>query len=103
MTSTTIQPNSTAYSNYTFDSSSAGNYSLVNVNVNYDNNEVLICDKIKLVSSGSPSTIYNISHFAQLLIDWLKSIVDPFSVVDLNEDGIVNTRDLGIMMSNWEN
>ena len=48
------------------------------------------------------NSTYGISHFTQLLIDWLQSIVDPFSVVDLNEDGIVNTRDLGIMMSNWE-
>jgi len=57
---------------------------------------------IEITSSGSSSTTYGISHFIQLLADWLQSIVSPFSVVDLNEDGIVNTRDLGIMMSNWE-
>ncbi|MCD4783153.1 MAG: hypothetical protein K8T10_04890, partial [Candidatus Eremiobacteraeota bacterium] len=60
-------------------------------------------DDFNISFSIASSITYGISDFAQLIIDWLKSIVSPFSVVDLNEDGIVNTRDLGIMMSNWEN
>ena len=56
---------------------------------------------IEITSAGSSSG-YGISNFIQLLSDWLQSITSPFSVVNLNNDGIVNTRDLGIMMSNWE-
>ena len=51
-----------------------------------------------IASSPSPTT-YNILNFAQLIIDWLATAV---STADLNNDGVVNTRDLGIMMSSWE-
>ena len=50
------------------------------------------------IASPTPTT-YNILNFAQLVIDWLATAV---STADLNNDGVVNTRDLGIMMSNWE-
>ena len=100
MTTTTIQPNSTAYSDYAINSSSAGDYNLVNVNVNYDNTEVLICDNVKLMeSSSSPSTTYTITNFINLVANWLTSGSGLES--DVNNDGVVNTRDLGIMMSNW--
>jgi hypothetical protein len=42
---------------------------------------------------------YSISNFISLLANWLQ-IGNETS--DVNFDGIVNTRDLGIMMSNWE-
>jgi len=41
---------------------------------------------------------YNLSNFISILNNWL-GIGDNTS--DLNNDGIVNTRDLGIVMSNW--
>ena len=47
----------------------------------------------------SPTT-YGISNFIQLVSDWLKS-EPPNLESDINNDGAVNTRDLGIMMSNW--
>jgi len=41
---------------------------------------------------------YNLSNFTSLVTNWL-GIGDNNS--DVNNDGVVNTRDLGIMMSNW--
>ena len=43
--------------------------------------------------------VYNLSNFTQLENNWLGS---GNTESDINSDGIVNTRDLGIMMSNWE-
>ena len=52
-------------------------------------------------SVASPShAVYGLSNFIQLAADWLKS-EPPALESDVNGDGIVNTRDLGIMMSNW--
>ncbi|MCK5122529.1 MAG: right-handed parallel beta-helix repeat-containing protein, partial [Candidatus Pacebacteria bacterium] len=51
------------------------------------------------VASSPLPTTYNILDFAQLIIDWLATAV---STADLNNDGVVNTRDLGIIMSSWE-
>ncbi len=42
---------------------------------------------------------YNLSNFTSLVTNWL-GIGDSNS--DINNDGVVNTRDLGIMMSSWE-
>lgn len=42
---------------------------------------------------------YSITDFTNLVTDWLKTIASP---ADLNKDGTVNTKDLGIMMSNWK-
>ena len=41
---------------------------------------------------------YSLSNFILLVADWL-GVGEEDS--DVNNDGIVNTRDLGIMMSNW--
>ena len=41
---------------------------------------------------------FGASDFSQLVNDWLKT---GNSTADVNSDGVVNTRDLGIMMSNW--
>jgi hypothetical protein len=49
MTSATIAPYSVAKSQYAVSPSTAGTYSLVNVNVNYTNNQVIVCDKIELI------------------------------------------------------
>lgn len=43
---------------------------------------------------------YRLSDFLKLSLDWLKAVI---SVVDLNSDGVVNAKDLGIMMSKWGN
>jgi hypothetical protein len=52
-------------------------------------------------SPPSPtSPEYTLSDFANLANDWLKS---KQSSADLNVDGIIDTRDLGIMMSKWGN
>ena len=50
MTSVTVEPSSTAISEYTFDANSAGKHSLVNVNSNYrDLERVLLADKIEFI------------------------------------------------------
>lgn len=45
-------------------------------------------------------TTYNLTNFISLFQNWLGI---GNSTSDVNNDGIVNTRDLGIMMSNWVN
>jgi hypothetical protein len=54
----TVPANGFAQSEFVFTASTTGSYSLVNVNNNFQNNQVLICDKIELVlpgqTSGSP-------------------------------------------------
>lgn len=42
---------------------------------------------------------YGNSDFASLVTDWLQT---GASSADVNSDNVVNTRDLGIMMSNWQ-
>ncbi len=46
MTPTTVPPSAEAYSEYSLTSASAGSYSLVNVNSNFTNNQVLVADKM---------------------------------------------------------
>ena len=43
---------------------------------------------------------YNLANFLQLTTNWLKTTT---STADVNHDGKVDSRDLGIMMSNWQN
>jgi len=58
--------------------------------------------EISFSVASPPHTVYGLSNFIQLVADWLKS--EPSALEsDVNGDGIVNTRDLGIMMSNWQN
>ena len=58
MTTITVEASGSAVSEYTLDSTGAGSYSLVNVNSNHlDFNEVLIADKIELVSPTLPDPI----------------------------------------------
>ncbi len=52
MTGVTLAGGETARSLFDFDTSSQGTYALVNVNVNYPNHEMLICDKIELMIPG---------------------------------------------------
>jgi len=42
---------------------------------------------------------YNLTNFTNLVKDWLKSMTG--SPADVNSDGKVNSKDLGIMMDNW--
>jgi PKD repeat protein len=49
-----IPANGSGYSLFKFDESSSGNYTLINVNGNYPNRELLICDKIELLSENDP-------------------------------------------------
>ena len=51
-----------------------------------------------LTQSCTSVTTYNLTNFLQLTADWLKTISSP---ADVNADGKVDSRDLGIMMSNW--
>ncbi len=65
MTSVTVPPFGSATSEYAFTSASAGSYSLVNVNVNYTNSQVIVADKIELFpvgSSTSPSFDFALSN-----------------------------------------
>jgi chitodextrinase len=43
---------------------------------------------------------YSLSDFAALVTVWLQNVTSNPS--DVNADGVVNTRDIGIMMSNWQ-
>ena len=56
--------------------------------------------EISFSVASPPHTVYGLSNFIQLVADWLKS-EPPALESDVNGDGVVNTRDLGIMMSNW--
>jgi hypothetical protein len=62
-----ISGRGTASSFFDFTDASAGTYSLVNVNVNYSNNKVLICDKIQLtndIDTAPPSVPQNLKATA---------------------------------------
>ncbi|OQX27689.1 MAG: hypothetical protein BWK80_03925, partial [Desulfobacteraceae bacterium IS3] len=48
MSAVTVSARKTAQSTFTFDAAAAGTFSLVNVNVNYANSKILVCDKIEL-------------------------------------------------------
>ncbi len=67
MSSTVAAPRETAQSFFEFDEGSQGNYGLVNVNVNYANHEIIICDRIELIIPGTapdtepPSVPQNLS------------------------------------------
>ncbi len=53
----------------------------------------------RLVETGSPPPkTYNLTDFTNLVADWLQTKTSP---ADVNSDGTVNSRDLGIMMSHW--
>lgn len=52
------------------------------------------------VSVSTLARKYSISDFAALVTVWLQSVTGNPS--DVNNDGTVNTRDIGIMMSNWQ-
>ena len=43
---------------------------------------------------------YSIADFSALVSKWLQNVTSDPS--DVNSDGVVNTRDIGIMMSNWQ-
>lgn len=51
------------------------------------------------IAPPAPTT-YNLTNFISLVQNWLGI---GNSTSDVNNDGIVNTRDLGIIMSNWAN
>lgn len=50
------------------------------------------------VTASTQMPTYTITDFVLLVADWLKTMS---SAADVNSDGVVNTRDLGIMMSHW--
>ncbi len=57
-------------------------------------------DYIISFNLANSSPTYSLANFISLVNHWL-GVGDSNS--DVNNDGIVNTRDLGIMMSNWRN
>ncbi len=67
MSSTVAGPRESAQSFFEFDADSQGNYGLANVNVNYSNREILVCDRIELIIPGTapdtepPSVPQNLS------------------------------------------
>jgi hypothetical protein len=46
-----------------------------------------------------PPKTYTLADFTNLVVDWLKSITG--SPADVNLDNKINSKDLGIIMSNW--
>ena len=55
LSTATALAGSTTTTEFALDAASAGTYALVNLNVNYSNNQILVCDKIELagVSGGN--------------------------------------------------
>jgi chitodextrinase len=53
-----------------------------------------------VVSATTLAKKYTLSDFANLVADWLKTT--DSSPADVSQDGVVNSKDLGIMMSNWQ-
>ena len=53
-----------------------------------------------VVSVKTLAKTYSISDFTALVSVWLQSVTNNPS--DVNNDGVVNTRDIGIMMSSWQ-
>jgi hypothetical protein len=51
----TVLPDQTKFSSFTFNSTTFGNYDLVNVNVNYENNQILFTRSINLFSNSNTS------------------------------------------------
>ena len=79
-----------------------------NSSITFADNSIALGESMEnLVSSRMSASVtvegqspkYNNSNFAQLVTDWLQTKSSP---ADVNNDGKVNSRDLGIMMSNWE-
>jgi hypothetical protein len=79
MSSINVPPLGTAVSEYILTASSAGSYSVVNVNANYSNTQVLIAHKIELLPSGS-STPLSTSFDFSLANDGSKSVTQGQSV-----------------------
>lgn len=54
---------------------------------------------LTVTPSPVPVKKYTIADFLNLKIDWLQTKTSP---VDVNSDGTVNSKDLGIMMNGWD-
>jgi hypothetical protein len=83
MTSVTVPSFGSAISEYTFSSATAGSYSLVNVNVNYSNTQVIVADKIELLpvgSSSSPSFDFSLSNGGNKSVTQGQSISNNIAV-----------------------
>ena len=69
----------------------------------YDaNGDQYFLDNVVLEKTGAatttlPPVTYGPADYLKLLQDWMKTD----SPADVNDDNIVNSRDLGIMMSRW--
>ncbi len=94
----TIPGRGTAQSVFEFNSSAAGTYSVVNVNVNYSNKEMLICDKIELISGQEYPPLPPSGEFVTL-IDFGKTESDStFGLSGWNtviKDIYTDYRDIG--------
>ncbi len=77
-------------------------------NVFYDDMVIYNTTPPNIDSYGNPfigpiiasSITYSISNFTTLISNWLH--LGSGNASDINIDGIINTKDLGIMMSKWE-
>lgn len=52
------------------------------------------------ISVTTQRRTYSITDFTQLVSEWLQTVSG--SSVDIDQNDVVDTRDLGIMMSNWQ-
>ena len=64
-----------------------------------ENTDVITTRTPATVTIGEQHPTYGIADFQNLVADWLRSIQG--SPADVNADNVVNSRDLGIMMSYW--
>ncbi len=72
--------------------------SSADVAVNDDNGTYVVLTRTPALITVTGVT-YDNADFADLVTDWLQT---GSSSADVNSDNIVNARDLGIMMSNWQ-
>lgn len=64
----------------------------------YDTSDNESCFSNEVSKLIAPDPTYGNADFATLAADWMQT---KTSTADVNSDGTVNGRDLGIMMSNW--
>lgn len=80
-----------------------------NISISFTDGQTIAIAKNEsgnVITTSTPAQItisaktYGNSDFAVLAADWLQT---KTSAADVNADGIINARDLGIMMSHWAN